>query len=161
MDAVDKIIGQWATEKPELETKPMALIGRLLRLSKHIETKLSEFHKSYDLKMGEFDVLATLRRSGSPHRLTPSALMNTMMLTSGAMTNRLDKLESKGLIMRCHSKEDRRSVSVELSKDGYELIDDMMKHYVQIQQELVSDLSLESSKELDQYLKLWLNQFEK
>jgi len=161
MDAVDKIIGQWATEKPELGTKPMALIGRLLRLSKHIETKLSEFHKSYDLKMGEFDVLATLRRSGSPHRLTPSALMNTMMLTSGAMTNRLDKLESKGLIMRCHSKEDRRSVSVELSKDGYELIDDMMKHYVQIQQELVSDLSLESSKELNQYLKLWLNQFEK
>ncbi|MDN3678784.1 MarR family transcriptional regulator [Vibrio tapetis subsp. quintayensis] len=161
MDAVDKIIGQWAIEKPELETKPMALIGRLLRLSKHIETKLSEFHKSYDLKMGEFDVLATLRRSGSPYRLTPSALMNTMMLTSGAMTNRLDKLESKGLIIRSHSKEDRRSVSVELSKDGYELIDDMMKNYVQIQQELVSDLSLESSRELDQYLKLWLNQFEK
>ncbi|SON51732.1 MarR family winged helix-turn-helix transcriptional regulator [Vibrio tapetis] len=161
MDAVDKIIGQWAIEKPELETKPMALIGRLLRLSKHIETKLSEFHKSYDLKMGEFDVLATLRRSGCPHRLTPSALMNTMMLTSGAMTNRLDKLESKGLIMRCHSKEDRRSVSVELSKDGFELIDDMMQHYVQIQHELVVDLSLESSTELDQYLKLWLNQFEK
>ncbi len=161
MDAVDKIITQWATEKPELTTKPMALIGRLLRLSKHIEAKLSEFHKSYDLKMGEFDVLATLRRSGSPYRLTPSELINTMMLTSGAMTNRLDKLESKGLIRRSHSKEDRRSVSVELSKVGLSLIDDMMSSYVLTQKELVAELSLESSTELDQHLKLWLSQFEK
>ena len=118
MDAIDRVVEQWAKEKPELETEPMAMMGRIMRIAKYMETQVAELHKKYDMKLGEFDVLATLRRSGKPYRLTPSELIGSMMLTSGAMTNRLDKLEAKGLISREHSKEDRRSVSVQLTKDG-------------------------------------------
>lgn len=73
----------------------MSIFGRILRLTKHLEQEITSIHKRYDLKMGEFDVLATLLRSGAPYQLTPSALISTAMLTSGAMTNRLDKLEQK------------------------------------------------------------------
>ncbi len=96
MDAIDRVVEQWAKQKPELDTDPMAMMGRLMRIAKYMETKVADLHKKYDLKLGEFDVLATLRRSGKPYRLTPSELIDTMMLTSGAMTNRLDKLENKG-----------------------------------------------------------------
>ena len=123
MDAIDRVVSQWAKEKPDLDTEPMAIMGRLMRIAKHMENHVAELHKRYDLKMGEFDVLATLRRSGEPYRLTPSELISSMMLTSGAMTNRLDKLEKKGLIDREHSKEDRRSVTVQLTSKGFELID--------------------------------------
>ncbi|GIU33167.1 MarR family transcriptional regulator [Shewanella sp. MBTL60-007] len=129
MDAIDRVVEQWAKEKPELETEPMAMMGRIMRIAKYMETEVADLHKKYDMKLGEFDVLATLRRSGKPFRLTPSELIESMMLTSGAMTNRLDKLEAKGLIVRAHSKEDRRSVTVELTKDGLVLIDQMMAEH--------------------------------
>lgn len=106
MDAIDRAVSQWGTERPGLNTIPMAMIGRLMRLSKILESRIAEVHKKYDLKMGEFDVLATLRRAGAPYRLTPSELLSSMLLTSGAMTNRLDKLESKNLILRQHSQAD-------------------------------------------------------
>ena len=98
MDAIDRVVEQWAKEKPDLETEPMAIMGRVMRIAKYMETQVADLHKQYDMKLGEFDVLATLRRSGKPYRLTPSELIGSMMLTSGAMTNRLDKLEAKGLI---------------------------------------------------------------
>ncbi|MGF1695418.1 MarR family transcriptional regulator [Vibrio lamellibrachiae] len=160
MDAIERVVEQWATEKPELDTQPMAMLGRLLRVSKHLETHVAEKHKQYDLKLGEFDVLATLRRSGKPYSLTPSELIDSMMLTSGAMTNRLDKLEKKGLIERTHSKEDRRSVFVKLTKDGLVLIDEMMTEHVAVQTSLVDSLSATQKKQLNQLLTTWLAQFE-
>ena len=117
-------------------------------------------HKKYDMKLGEFDVLATLRRSGKPYRLTPSELIGSMMLTSGAMTNRLDKLEAKGLISREHSKEDRRSVSVQLTKDGLILIDQMMIEHVEMQKKLVKSMSASQKKNTNQLLKTWLSAYE-
>ncbi len=104
--------------------------------------------------------LATLRRSGKPYRLTPSELIGSMMLTSGAMTNRLDKLEAKGLISREHSKEDRRSVSVQLTKDGLILIDQMMTEHVEMQKKLVKSLSASQKKNTNQLLKTWLSAYE-
>ncbi|MGF1718812.1 MarR family transcriptional regulator [Vibrio kyushuensis] len=160
MDAIERVVEQWATEKPELDTQPMAMLGRLLRVSKHLETHVAEKHKQYDLKLGEFDVLATLRRSGKPYSLTPSELIDSMMLTSGAMTNRLDKLEKKRLIERTHSKEDRRSVFVKLTKDGLVLIDEMMTEHVAVQTSLVDSLSPTQKKQLNQLLTTWLAQFE-
>ncbi|MEZ8824488.1 MarR family transcriptional regulator [Vibrio amylolyticus] len=160
MDAIERVVEQWAIEKPELDTQPMAMLGRLLRVSKHLETQVAETHKEYDLKLGEFDVLATLRRSGKPYNLTPSELIDSMMLTSGAMTNRLDKLEKKGLIERTHSKEDRRSVFVKLTKDGLVLIDEMMGKHVDVQTQLVESLSAPQKKQLNQLLTVWLAQFE-
>ncbi|WGV98999.1 MarR family transcriptional regulator [Vibrio sp. YMD68] len=160
MDEIERVIEQWAIEKPELDTEPMAMLGRLLRISKHLETQIADTHKRYDLKLGEFDVLATLRRSGKPFSLTPSDLINSMMLTSGAMTNRLDKLEKKGLIERSHSQEDRRSVHVKLTNDGLVLIDEMMMEHVAVQSNLVESLSDSQKKQLNQLLTTWLTQFE-
>ncbi len=131
-----------------------------MRIAKHMETKVAELHKQYDLKMGEFDVLATLRRAGAPYRLTPSALIESMMLTSGAMTNRLDKLEKKGLIAREHSKEDRRSVTVELTSDGLLLIDNLILEHVEVQQEFIHGLSNEQKLQVNEALKVLLPQFE-
>ncbi|MBT9243513.1 MarR family winged helix-turn-helix transcriptional regulator [Vibrio splendidus] len=160
MDAIDRVVEQWAKEKPELETEPMAMMGRIMRIAKYMETQVAELHKKYDMKLGEFDVLATLRRSGKPYRLTPSELIGSMMLTSGAMTNRLDKLEAKGLISREHSKEDRRSVSVQLTKDGLVLIDQMMTEHVETQKKLVKSLSTSQKKNTNQLLKTWLSAYE-
>ncbi|CAE6902176.1 helix_turn_helix multiple antibiotic resistance protein [Vibrio sp. B1FIG11] len=160
MDAIDRVVSQWAKEKPELDTEPMAIMGRLMRIAKHMENHVAELHKRYDLKMGEFDVLATLRRSGKPYRLTPSELISSMMLTSGAMTNRLDKLEKKGLIAREHSKEDRRSVTVELTAKGFELIDSLIEQHLQAQHELMGSLSSTEKGQVNQALKLLLPQYE-
>ncbi|AUV86291.1 MarR family winged helix-turn-helix transcriptional regulator [Vibrio campbellii] len=160
MDAIDRVVSQWAKEKPELDTEPMAIMGRLMRIAKHMENHVAELHKRYDLKMGEFDVLATLRRSGQPYRLTPSELISSMMLTSGAMTNRLDKLEKKGLIAREHSKEDRRSVTVELTAKGFELIDSLIEQHLQAQHELMGSLNSAEKGQVNQALKLLLPQYE-
>jgi DNA-binding MarR family transcriptional regulator len=160
MEDVDRVVAQWATEKPHLDTEPMAILGRFLRLQKHIEAEISACHKQFGLTMGEFDVLATLRRNGEPYTLTPSMLLSSMMLTSGAMTHRLDKLEAKGLIARVHSTEDRRSVSVGLTSAGLATIDEAIEVHVSVQHKLVADLSKSEKPELNQLFKTWLSAFE-
>lgn len=95
MDLMDRIAELWKHERPELDTEPMVLIGRLMSVSKCAEQELATLCRKYSLKTGEFDVLASLLRSSAPYRLTPSELTQSLMLTSGAMTHRLDRLESK------------------------------------------------------------------
>lgn len=160
MDAIDRVVDQWLKEKPDLDTQPMAIMGRLMRIAKHMETRVAELHKRYDLKMGEFDVLATLRRAGAPYCLTPSALIESMMLTSGAMTNRLDKLEKKGLISREHSREDRRSVTVALTSVGLQLIDNLIVEHVEVQRDFIRGLGDEEKVQVNKALKVLLPQFE-
>ncbi|MDW7550683.1 MarR family winged helix-turn-helix transcriptional regulator [Pseudoalteromonas peptidolytica] len=160
MDAIDRVQEQWAREKPHLETTPMAIMGRLVRIAKHMEAEVEKLHKRYGLNLGEFDVLATLRRSGEPFRLTPSELFKTMLLTSGAMTNRLDKLAAKGLIKREHCKEDRRSVTVELTAEGVSLIEKLIEPHIALQAQLVQELEPEQRVLLNELLKGWLKQFE-
>lgn len=160
MEDIDRVVAQWGEQKPHLDTAPMAILGRFLRLQKHIEAEISTCHKLFGLTMGEFDVLATLRRAGLPYTLTPSVLLSSMMLTSGAMTNRLDKLESKDLIARVHSTEDRRSVSVALTEKGLATIDEAIEAHVRIQHQLVANLSDSELPELNQLLKTWLAVFE-
>ncbi|WP_299790666.1 MarR family transcriptional regulator [uncultured Shewanella sp.] len=160
IDGIDRLVAQWSREKPELDTLPMALIGRLMRIGKHLETQIAACHKRYGLTLGEFDVLATLRRAGGEHCLTPSELIATMMLTSGAMTNRLDRLESKGFIVRVHSQEDRRSVSVALTGEGLTLIDELIVEHVKVQQGLMASLSDAEKPLLNGLLKTWLAEFE-
>ncbi|QYK01034.1 MarR family winged helix-turn-helix transcriptional regulator [Shewanella psychrotolerans] len=159
-DDVDNLVAQWAKEKPQLDTLPMAILGRMMRLFKHIEADISACHKKFGLTMGEFDVLATIRRSGKPYSLTPSDLLSSMMLTSGAMTNRIDKLESKGLIVRTHCTQDRRSVKVALSVEGLAVIDTVIEAHVAIQLKLTQGLSAEDKVLLNSLFKQWLRQFE-
>ena len=146
--------------KPDSETEPMAIMGRLLRVSKYMETQVAQLHKQYGLTFGEFDVLATLRRSGKPFQLTPSELIDSMMLTSGAMTNRLDKLTSKGLITRQSNQSDRRSLPVQLTKQGIVQIDRILEEHVQMQGQLVKGLSQEQKKQINQNLKCLMYELE-
>lgn len=160
MDKLDLVVEQWQKEKPHLDTTPMALIGRLLRISKHIETRIAQCHKSFSLTLGEFDVLAALRRAANESCLTPSELSDALLLTSGAMTNRLDKLVDKGLVTRCHSEEDRRSVAVALTGQGRSLIDEAIEVHVSVLDELIKSLSYEDKCLLNGTLNKWLEQFE-
>ncbi|WGY45488.1 MarR family transcriptional regulator [Vibrio sp. ABG19] len=160
MDAIDRVLAQWQAERPQLDTLPMGIMGRMMRLIKHLEAAVGELHKQHGLKMGEFDVLATLLRSGVPYQLTPSELLSSMMLTSGAMTNRLDKLDQKGLITRVHSTADRRSIEVKLSEQGLLLINTLVQEHVNIQQQLTQSLSPQQQQALTLLLKQWLSDFE-
>lgn len=160
MDAVDKILAQWAKEKPDMDTLAMGVMGRLARLTKHLEQEIAQCHKAYGLKPGEFDVLATLRRSGAPYRLTPSDLLDAMMLTSGAMTNRLDRLEVKGLIIREHSQKDRRSVQVCLTPKGISTLAQVLSSHVETQKRLLNKLARNDQQILSYLLKNWLQNFE-
>ncbi|SJL84155.1 MarR family winged helix-turn-helix transcriptional regulator [Vibrio palustris] len=156
MDSIDIIRRQWAQECPDLNTLPMGILGRMLRVTKYLEAQISDWLKSHGLLTGEFDVLMTLRRHGEPYRLTPSALLHSMMLTSGAMTNRLDKLEAKGMIVREHSREDRRSVEVLLTSSGLACIDTILDDYVAMQERLLVELSSDDQQTLSALLKQWL-----
>lgn len=125
-DRIDEILEQWQRESPQLDVSALAVIGRVLRiarlLEKHRETVLAE----YGLNVWSFDVLATLRRQGSPYRLKPTDLYSLLMLSSGAMTNRIDRLEQEGVVVRIRDPDDRRSVSVQLTPKGIELTDTVM-----------------------------------
>jgi DNA-binding MarR family transcriptional regulator len=102
------ILEQWSRERPDLDVSAMGVIGRISRLSRHFERGLAEIFSSFGLGGGEFDVLATLRRAGEPYRLTPTELSKSLMVSSGSMTNRLDRLERAGFITRLPDPSDRR-----------------------------------------------------
>jgi DNA-binding MarR family transcriptional regulator len=117
-DHVDRLRAQWAGELPDLDTTPMAVLGRIYRLSRLVTPSIEETFARFELDRGEFDVLATLRRSGPPYRLTPTELYTALMIASGSLTHRLGRLESARLIARRPSDEDGRSLAVELTKEG-------------------------------------------
>jgi DNA-binding MarR family transcriptional regulator len=122
-DAVDRIVAQWARERPDLDTGPMAVIGRLHRLGDLLEGELRTVFASVGLGNGDFDVLASLRRAGAPYRLSPGALSDNTLVTSGAVTKRVDRLEQRGLVKRSVSAADGRGREIELTPEGKELTD--------------------------------------
>ena len=125
-DSVDLILEQWKLERPDLDTSPIGIIGRISKLEQHLARALEEKFATFDLQQGDFDVLATLRRSGKPHRLNPTTLYQALMLTSGAMTNRLDRLERLELIERLPDPNDRRGTLIALTAKGKRLIERAM-----------------------------------
>ncbi|WP_404943762.1 MarR family winged helix-turn-helix transcriptional regulator [Rhizobium ruizarguesonis] len=117
-DHVDRLRRQWAVELPDLDTEPMAILGRAFRLSNLVRPSIEATFADFGLDRGEFDVIATLRRSGAPYRLTPTEMYSALMISSGGLTHRLDRLEKAGLIRREKSPRDGRSVLVALSEAG-------------------------------------------
>jgi DNA-binding MarR family transcriptional regulator len=117
-DHVDRLRRQWARELPDLDTGPMAVLGRAFRLSNLVRPSIEATFAGFDLDRGEFDVIASLRRSGPPYRLTPTELYSSLMISSGGLTHRLDRLEKAGLIRREKSPHDGRSVQVALTEAG-------------------------------------------
>lgn len=140
-DHVDTVLAQWAVQRPDLDVSPMAVLGRLSRASRLIGPELNRAFTAHGIDAASFDVLATLRRSGAEHALTPAELMRAAMVTSGAITQRLDRLESRGLVTRSRSDADGRSVQVALTPDGLALIDQALPDHVQNEHRLLAALT--------------------
>lgn len=144
---------EWNRERPDLDADIMALTGRLLEVAHRLEREwLVPLAARFNLQLGEFDVLATLRRTGAPHALTPTTLHESLMLSSGAMTSRLDNLEAKGLIARVRHAHDRRSVQVQLTTSGLALIDTMLPLHVANEQRALASLAKPDQRQLDALL---------
>ncbi|MEV0232873.1 MarR family transcriptional regulator [Nonomuraea sp. NPDC050786] len=139
-DHVDLVLRQWAAQRPDLDVSPMAVIGRLSRVTRLIDAELRRTFAAHDLDPASFDVLATLRRSDPPHRLTPAELMRASMVTSGAITQRLDRLESRGLVARTPSDVDGRGVYVTLTDEGRALIDRVLPDHLATEERVLAAL---------------------
>ncbi|MGF1430196.1 MarR family winged helix-turn-helix transcriptional regulator [Kitasatospora sp. LaBMicrA B282] len=139
-DHVDFVLAQWARQRPDLDTSPMAVLGRIKRLSRVVEAAQRRTFALHGLDLAGFDVLATLRRSDPPHRLTPAELMRSAMITSGAVSQRLEKLEERGLVTRAPSATDGRVVHVALTEAGRELIDRALPDHLATEQRLLAAL---------------------
>ncbi len=152
-DGVDLILEQWRRQRPDLDTTPMGVIGRISRLSRELERRLEPVYAHRGLESGLFDVLATLRRSGPPHRLRPSDLAESLMLTSSGATKRLDRLEHAGLIARQPDPTDRRGILIELTPAGRRLIDPAVAAHVANESKLLSALTGAERRQLASLLR--------
>ena len=152
-DGVDRIIEQWAHERPDLDTTAMAVFGRVFRLAKVAGDEVERVYAEFGIGRPEFDVLATLRRSGAPYELSPGALAASMMLSSGGTTARLDRLEKAGLVRRVPSATDRRSVLVRLTEGGLVIIDQAVDSGLSAQQDLLRHMAPERVRQLSELLR--------
>ncbi len=141
MTRAARAVEQWRKERPDLDVSPMAVLGALSEASNLSRERLTPVFARYGLQSGEFDVLATLRRSGAPYALTPTALYEATMVTSGAITARLDRLEKAGLVSRAPHPADRRGVIVQLTENGKALIDEAVTAHVANEHQILSGLT--------------------
>ncbi|MCO4758165.1 MAG: MarR family transcriptional regulator, partial [Oceanospirillaceae bacterium] len=151
-DAVDLILDQWERERPDLDVTPMGTLGRLKRSAALLQRRLDLVFAEFGMTLWEFDVLATLRRSGAPYCLAPTELFSTLMITSGTMTHRLKSLESSGLVERLANPDDARSKLVQLTGKGLELIDRTVEAHVDNIHSILAPLETIDLEALDQGL---------
>ena len=140
-DGVDLILEQWERERPDLDTSPIGVIGRVSRLARELEQRLELVYAEQGLEPGWYDVLATLRRSGPPYRLRPSEFTGALMLTSSGTTKRLDRLEQAGLVARTPDPHDRRGTLITLTAAGRELVDAASEAHIANEHRLLGALS--------------------
>ena len=155
-DPVATILQQWRRERPDLDVTPMGPVGHLRRSAVQVQKRLDTVFARHQLASWEFDLLATLRRSGEPYRLAPTVLFSSLMLTSGAMTRQLQQLEKRGLIQRQINPADARSVLVQLSAEGLALIDSAVGEHVDNLHRLTSTLDATELAQLDSLLGKWM-----
>jgi DNA-binding MarR family transcriptional regulator len=147
-DSVDLILDQWARERPDLDCSPMGIIGRISQLQREVYLAQRETFGRHGLDVPSFDVLAALRRAGPPYQLTPTVLMRTALVTSGAITQRLDRLEQKGLITRERSEDDGRAVVVTLTDAGFKALEDTLPDHLETERRLLAGLSGQEREQL-------------
>jgi len=150
MDRAEIAVSQWRREKPELDLLPMEVVGRLSEAAMLMGVKrLEPLFAKYGLQRGEFDVLATLRRAGAPYTLTPTALYSATMISSGGMTNRIDRLEEAGLIARQPNPDDRRGTLVSLTSKGLALVDEIVPLHLENERDALTPLTLAEQETLN------------
>lgn len=159
-DRVARIQQAWARERPDLDVRPQGVIGRLHRLAGHLTEQLCAVYRRYGLTEGEFDVLATLRRAGEPFERAPGELAAHTMVTTGAMTKRIDRLEHAGLVTRRRSANDGRGRVVALTAAGRRLIDDAFTEHMRNERRLLDCLTPQEADQLESLLATWLACFE-
>jgi DNA-binding MarR family transcriptional regulator len=160
-DPVDRLVDQWAVERPDLvdELGAMATFGRIGRLHALAGRAIEAVFEAHGLNVGEFDVLAALRREGDPFVLTPTALARTLMLSPAGMTNRVDRLEARGLVERQADPDDRRSLLVALTPDGRATVDAAVADHVANEERLLSVLAAHERSSLDRIVRKLVDQF--
>lgn len=159
-DHVDQVLSDWTRERPAWDTSAVAVIARVGRAAVYLERSLHETFARFGLNRVEFDVLATLTRSGPPHRLSPSGLVRALMRSSGAMTHIVDRLEAAGLVERTLDPGDRRSILVGLTRKGRALFDRVAAAHFENERELLQALTNEEQQGLAALLKKLLLAFE-
>ena len=153
-DHVARVLDQWKAQRPDLDCSPMSVIGRLARVHRLLGEGVNSLFKEFELSQVEFDILATLRRTNTP--LTPTELYQTLMLSSGAMSTRVEALVRRGLLERLPSTEDSRSNQVQLTEEGLALIDEAVTAHVANEDKLLEPLSGEDREQLARLLQKWL-----
>lgn len=152
-DGVDTILEQWQRERPDLDTSPIGVIGRISRLSREIERRLDPVYAASGLEPGWYDVLATLRRAGPSYELRPTDFAATLMLTSSGTTKRLDRLEAAGHVTRAADPHDRRGVLIKLTPQGRRLVDSATVKHMANEHRILSGLSGAQQRQLADLLR--------
>lgn len=154
-DHVGRILEQWARERPDLDVSPMGVVGRVHRVGEALHSRLRPVFAEAGLSDGDFDVLASLRRAGHPYELGPGALVASTMVTSGAVTKRIDRLEAAGLVHRRVADDDARARVVGLTAQGLEVTDRVLEAHVANEHRLVSALGADERATLARLLERW------
>ncbi|MDR6692284.1 DNA-binding MarR family transcriptional regulator [Microbacterium sp. 1154] len=154
-DRVDTLTAQWHAERPDIDVSPMQVIGRLHRLADHLRDELLAVYRRYGLGEGEFDILAALRRAGEPFAAAPGELARHTMVTSGAVTKRVDRLLASGLVVRDDDADDGRARVIRLTPAGRRVIDEAFTAHMANEQRLLARLDAEQRRALEALLRDW------
>ncbi|HEY6687508.1 MAG TPA: MarR family transcriptional regulator [Propionibacteriaceae bacterium] len=155
-DEVDTIVAAWRRERPDLDLAPMEVLSRISRLARHLDRLRANAFSAHDLESWEFDVLAALRRTGPPYRLSPGQLLRETLVTSGTMTNRVDRLVERGLVTRRDHPNDRRGVLVELTDAGRDAVDAALAELIAAERQIMAALDVADHDQLTRSLRLLL-----
>ena len=147
-DEVDDLSEAWARERPDLDIAPVAVFSRLSRLSRHLDLARRSAFEANAIESWEFDVLAALRRAGQPYELSPGKLLRETLVTSGTMTNRVDRLVARGLVERLPDPADRRGVIVRLTASGKKAVDNAFTALLDAEAAFLSPLTEKQQNEL-------------
>jgi DNA-binding MarR family transcriptional regulator len=159
-DEVDRLVEAWRRERPDLDLAPMQVLSRVTRLSHHLEAARRAAFTDHAIELWEFDVLAALRRAGAPYELSPGRLLRETLVTSGTMTNRVDRLVARDLVERLPDPGDRRGVLVRLTASGKRTVDGALASLLERERELLSTLSAPDRETLGSLLRDLLLPFE-
>jgi DNA-binding MarR family transcriptional regulator len=160
VDHVARIQQEWARERPDVDVRPQGVIGRLHRIGAYLTEELCVVYRRHGLAEGEFDVLAALRRAGAPYERAPGELAQFTMVTTGAMTKRIDRLEHAGLVTRRRSGRDGRGRVVALTPAGRRLIDKAFTEHMRNERRLLDQLTPAEATQLESILTAWLGRIE-
>jgi DNA-binding MarR family transcriptional regulator len=155
-DEVDDIVAAWQAERPDLDVEPLQVLSRISRLAKHLDRARRTAFADHGLETWEFDVLSALRRQGPPYQLTPGALLRATLVTSGTMTNRIDRLADAGLVRRLPDPQDRRGVIVMLTSEGQQRADEALADLVISEYDLLKGLTAADRRTLADLLRVLL-----